>query len=1094
MMTGDNRMTLFRVSMIVVLALQSAGSAVVFEAQSALPAGIVVEQVTKDGSAAKAGIEPGDVVLSWSRPSAPPANPDPAQGTIGSPFELDRLETEQSPRGSVTLSGTRNGAPFSVTLPPGDWLFRTRPALTAESKDRYDEARRLVDSKEIDKGLNLWRELAANETNAMLRCWLLLRVANVSADNKKWADAHDAFELAKNQAKAAGYPIALAVIVEASARVFQRQNELDKAAEAFRDVLTIREQDAPGSLSVAWTLHDLGVLAHTRNDSTTADGFYRRAAAIREKLGPGSLDLSRTLNNLGILARNREDRASAEDFYRRALEIMEKLFPGSLDVARTLNNRGLVAKDRGDLVTAEDMYRRALAIGEKLAPDSVSPTSASLNNLGSVLADRGDLAAAEDFYRKSLAIKEKVATETLDVARTLNNLGIVQFRGKEYAAAEVSYRRALEITQKLAPGTVDVARIFSNLGSLAKERGDPATAEGFYRQALALGEKIAPGSISPVANVMTNLGDLARDRADLAAAQDFYQRSLAITEKAAPGSIALSSTLHRLGLISRRAGDSTKAMDYLNRALNELESQQAKLGGTDEVRSGFAAQYVDYYGDIAEQFVQIGRFDAAFHVLERSRARGLLEMLAERELVFRADIPAELEQERRLTDAEYDRTQARIAQLSPAKDGAEIERLLGRLREVRGNQQEIRERIRKASPRLAALQYPQPMTLESVQKNLDPGTVLLSYMVTSEKVFLFVVTATAQSRQALAVFPLQISEQDLRRKIEAFRSGIQHPEESRAAWVRQGRELYDLLVKPAASWVASGERVLISPDGPLHALPFAALVTDSRSDGSSPRYWIESKALHLVTSVTLYAELKRDRRRAPVSLVAFGDPSYPVLSPSKSETITDSQTRSLLLRGYSFEPLPASRSEVETIAGLYRGQATVYVGKEATEERVKATGKNVRYLHFAAHGILDERFPLNSALALSVPERPVEGQDNGLLQAWEIFERVRIDADLVVLSACESALGKEMGGEGLLGLTRAFQYAGARSIVASVWSVADESTAELMKRFYGYLKAGKTKDQALRAAQIDLIRTQGSRTNMAHPFHWAAFGLIGDWQ
>jgi CHAT domain-containing protein len=121
-----------------------------------------------------------------------------------------------------------------------------------------------------------------------------------------------------------------------------------------------------------------------------------------------------------------------------------------------------------------------------------------------------------------------------------------------------------------------------------------------------------------------------------------------------------------------------------------------------------------------------------------------------------------------------------------------------------------------------------------------------------------------------------------------------------------------------------------------------------------------------------------------------------------------------------------------------------------------------------------------------------EGRDNGLLQAWEIFENVRLSAHLVTLSACDTALGKEMGGEGLLGLTRAFQFAGARSVLASLWSVADESTATLMKRFYTYLRQGKTKDEALRAAQLDLIRS--AEVELSHPYHWAGFALYGDWR
>jgi CHAT domain-containing protein len=140
--------------------------------------------------------------------------------------------------------------------------------------------------------------------------------------------------------------------------------------------------------------------------------------------------------------------------------------------------------------------------------------------------------------------------------------------------------------------------------------------------------------------------------------------------------------------------------------------------------------------------------------------------------------------------------------------------------------------------------------------------------------------------------------------------------------------------------------------------------------------------------------------------------------------------------------------------------------------------------------LLDARFPLNSALALTLPSQRREGEENGLLQAWEIFEQVRLDADLVTLSACETALGAELAGEGLIGLTRAFHYAGARSVLASLWRVSDDSTAGLMTSVYGHLKAGVTKDEALRRGQLGAIK----QPTTSAPFHWAAFTLSGDWR
>ncbi|MET0555231.1 MAG: CHAT domain-containing protein, partial [Vicinamibacteria bacterium] len=294
------------------------------------------------------------------------------------------------------------------------------------------------------------------------------------------------------------------------------------------------------------------------------------------------------------------------------------------------------------------------------------------------------------------------------------------------------------------------------------------------------------------------------------------------------------------------------------------------------------------------------------------------------------------------------------------------------------------------------------------------------------------------------------------------------------------------LLGPVAERVARAERVLVVGDGPLHLIPFAAL----GDPGSTRfRYLVEARPVHMAASATVFAELKKGRSpRRDTRLVAFGDPDYAPATASASRP--GARLRSAQERGLDLRALPASREEVEGLTRLYPGASRAYVGREATEERAKGVGADASLLHFACHGFADERSPLDSGLALSVPGAWREGHDNGLLQAWEVFEQVRIDADLVTLSACGTALGKEVSGEGILGLTRAFQYAGARSVLASLWAVNDDSTADLMRRFYGHLKRGRSKDHALRAAQLELIRGGA----FAHPGRWAAFTLIGDWR
>jgi CHAT domain-containing protein len=256
------------------------------------------------------------------------------------------------------------------------------------------------------------------------------------------------------------------------------------------------------------------------------------------------------------------------------------------------------------------------------------------------------------------------------------------------------------------------------------------------------------------------------------------------------------------------------------------------------------------------------------------------------------------------------------------------------------------------------------------------------------------------------------------------------------------------------------------------------------------QYLVEWKALHTTLSLTLFAEL---RKHPPVSsgsstLVAFGDPLYPSTKPQADADLSP-EVREVLRRGYALTPLPATRAEVGALAEGFGQHATVYLGAEATEGRAKSIAKT-KYLHFATHGLLDSRSPLDSSLALTVPAERRAGEENGLLQAWEIFEQLRIDADLVTLSACETALGADVAGEGLVGLTRAFHYAGARTVLASLWQVADVSTSDLMTKLYAHLRSGMTKDEALRLAQRDAI----ARPETAAPFHWAAFTLSGNWR
>ena len=1074
-------------------------------------AGVVVETVAPESPAERAGLRSGDVIVSWSCGAA--------EGSIRSSYDLLPLEIEEAPRRAVTLRGKRGDQETAWTLTAGEWGLESRPILPATLTDLYLDGKTRSEAGDLAAAERSWRsavDSAQAGGDGRLAAWLLQRLARAFAAAGKWPEADGAYANALAILEQESDAETAAGLLRGWGNAFERRGALDDAVEHYQRALAIERQRQPKSLAVARTLNALGVATAKRGDYAAAQDLLLQALAICEELAPGTVEVTNSLNNLGILARHRGDLAAAEAYLTRGEELQRRIAPDSSDRALFFQNLGNLAMSRGDPAKAEGFHRQALAIFEKTAPGGDGVTDC-LSNLASVATLRGDLAAADDLLRRSLALQERKARDAGDVwitlthlsnlaerrgdletaelydrrtlelqekispqgpetAFSLANLGILATRQGNYTAARTYLQRALAIRKKLAPEGLDVATTLEQLGHLEIQSGHLAVAERYLRQAKAVFEKKAPGSLDAAAALL-DLGEVAARRGHLKTALTLHRQALTLQSKLAPGTTGEAEALYSLGRAERRAGRAQDGIRDLCRAIDVLDRQRTRLGGTPEARTFFESSVAEYYYACLEGLLELGQPAAAFHVLERSRARSFLALLAERDLRL-SGLPPELAAERRQADAEYDRVQSQLAKLSPGRDDAEIERLSGELRDLRTRQEEIIAGKRRESPRSAALENPEPLELSGARAALDPGTALLEYAVGPERTWLFVVQP-GTTGSGLAVFRIAAGEKALREEVESFRRLLKRPGSERAKLAAGARHLYDLLVRPAETRITGARRLLISPDGPLHVLPFAALL---RRD----RYLVERQPIHFVISGTVYAELVRSRPapRDPTTevLAAFGDPVYP---PPAPDIPVDPEVGEAIRNGLTLKPLPATRAEVEEIAALYP-QAEVFLGRQATEERAKAIGAAPRLVHFACHGILDERFPLNSALVLSLPEQRAEGQENGLLQAWEIFESVRLDANLVTLSACDTALGREMGGEGLVGLTRAFQYAGARSVVASLWSVSDRSTARLMKAFYGYLRGGMPKDEALRSAQIDQIRKR------SHPFHWAAFELFGD--
>jgi CHAT domain-containing protein/Tfp pilus assembly protein PilF len=1065
---------------------------------------VVVVKVAPDSSAAKAGIQVGDHLLTYEARMlySPDALQAAVENTFGKLTAKIRLR-----RGADTLT---------VEAALGKLDLTAYPELTKEARKLYEAGLDFQTAGKPAETAAQWmaaveRAKASGELGSV--AWLHEQLADLYAKQSQWKEAQAAYEagwmLAKvsndsgaqanllsglgqcsrrlNSFDAARQWFSQALLVDGQAgnefwsardllglgNVALDRGDLASAEDCYRRALTIRERLAPDSLDVAASLNNLGIVARNRGDLVTAEDYYRRALVIKEKLAPDSLNMAITLSGLGTVASVREDLATAEDYYKRALVIQAKMAPDSLDMAGNLNNLGNVSKERDDLASAEDYYRRALVIKEKRVPDSLS-VALSLNNLGNVSEERGDLATAEDYHKRALTIRQKLAPDSLDVAASLNNLGSVARDRGDLAAAEDYVKQALVIKEKLAAGSLYVATSLHSLGTTAAVRGDLAAAENYHKRALTIRQKLVPGSLD-VAASLYNLGLVARDRGDLATAEDYVKQALVITETLAPNSLDMAYSLSQVGNLALKAHRELDALKYFQDAVTIVESQRRKLSST-ETRTLFAEQHNDKFVDLLTAYIRLHDPANAFQTRERQHARSLVEMLADRQIDFSADISKTLLDQQQRLDHDRDTLYRQLGKLDSRKDTKQIDRLHSQLKQLDIPMRDLAAQIRRASPRYAALQYPQPLILKEAQQALDPGTLLLAYSILPEETLLFTLT-----RKSLHLYHIPISQKRLNDEINLFLDRCSH---SNLPYQGQATELYDLLIRRAQAEIKTCQRLLISPDAALYRLPFAALI-----DHNTHQYLVQSKPLHFVDTLSVYTQL-RHKTTDPASIsgtiLALADPDYSQTSQKKRADLP-TVLRQYQQMGGGFEPLPGTRHQAEAIQQFYGDRAVVKLGKEATKRAVFEEGLKALILHFACHGLFDEKLPQESALALA-PEGP---GDTGLLHTYEVFEKLKIPhATLVVLGACKTGLGKQTQSEGIVGMTRAFEYAGASSVAVTLWKIPEDSTTELMKRFYGHLKGGQSKDVALQLAQWELL----SNPKTAHPYHWAAFTLYGDWK
>jgi CHAT domain-containing protein len=608
--------------------------------------------------------------------------------------------------------------------------------------------------------------------------------------------------------------------------------------------------------------------------------------------------------------------------------------------------------------------------------------------------------------------------------------------------------------------------------------GENEAAIAAYDKALALYRKL--GDKLGEANCYLSQGDVAFLTGDNAGALALYAKAIPLYQ-AVGSKLGEAWACHGRGKCLEKQGDPAGAEVALDQALIAVESLR-EGAGAPSARSGVLEQFVTIYHTAIRLALASGKGERAFGLAERARGRSLLDLMASGGLQVYKRMNAneraeaqELEHRLALANARWAHA---LSQISP--DPSKLKSLSEERDAARRTLDELEKSLYARYPDLAAARGARTVDAAPTASMLPADALLLEYIVTEEETLVFALSSQGISAilkapmssgmlaEEVAAFRQYCSREGGRSAEPAFRTA--GPDRNDA-----GRKLFDALVKPVLDAMpARPKHLMIVPDGALFELPFQAL-----SSGDS--FLAEKCLVTYATSASLLKAAldesnRPDRPRPERTLLCFADPDF----AGRSWQAALRGERGILTQ------LPGTLREAEALRDLIP-DAAIFTGTAAQESAARIEAKRYRYVHFATHGLLDDTSPLYSALAMASP--PADSQEDGFLEARELSQ-MTLSADLVVLSACETGRGTVRPGDGVMGLLWATTVAGAPTAVVSQWKVDDQATADLMKEFYSRLKRGVPRGQALREAQLVLIRDGKHRD----PFYWAAFILAGDWR
>ncbi|MCM3874092.1 MAG: CHAT domain-containing protein [Pyrinomonadaceae bacterium] len=838
----------------------------------------------------------------------------------------------------------------------------------------------------------------------------------------------------------------------------------------------------------AQTLLDSGYTYSDLSETDNAFKLYNEALPLwRAISNPRGEAL--TLTAMGHLYSKLGQKQQALNLYLQSIELLQ---PIEDQIALAFNHDGLayVLSELGEQTKALEQYEQALSLFRKV--EYRYGEVGALGKIGGIYLLQGDYSKALEYLRQSLALGQTIGDPRMQSIPVALIGRVHEQLGNRRAALE-SYTRAL------------------TLNRLGKDRRQEAY-------------------------TLTNVGRVHETADEIQPALEYYKRALSLNSETGDR-FGESLTLHNIARVEHQMGKVDSARRHSEQSISIVETLRTQVASQD-LRSSYVASVHEYYELTVDIMMALHKRDPgkgydeiALEVGERARARSLLETLAETHANIRQGVdPVLLERERELQQQLNSKAERQLRLLRDGHEEEEAEVLGQEIRKLTSEHRTVEGQIRATSPRYAALTQPQPLTMKEIkQQILDGKSMLLEYALGNKRSYLWAITRTEVlsyelpgrseiETAARGVYDLLIANQPM--PGETFQQRQTRVAKANEQLPSQVAHLSRLILAPVAPKLGT-QRLLIVPDGALQYIPFQILTKPAGGSENSAGSEINAKAAEPRTlladheivnepSASALALLLSDmatRKPASSSVAVLADPVFdlddPRITASASPTATISPSRSQKTElqravrdvvpsavGGRIPRLWASGDEADAImAAVPWGSGFKATGFEASRATVmRPELSEYAAVHFATHGFLNDQHPELSGVVLSLYDQKGQPQD-GFLRLHDIYN-LKLPVDLVVLSACSTALGKDVQGEGLIGLTRGFMYAGAGSVVASLWKVDDEATAELMRHFYGFmLKDGLSPAAALRQAQLKMSQQKRWQS----PYYWSGFIIQGQY-